>query len=817
MKKSDAKPESLFHKNKSIQPGIDVMKDEEKSKEHLIAELEDMRKRIAAWEKPGEEGKGEEGPLQKSEKEFREFFMNSPIHRFLLLDKDLNIIAGNKILLNLFSEIFGIARECFTGKSFPDLIPGFRTSDRHENYLKVLTTNTPYYTDELASPPIAGDLRLSVSVFKAGDGLGIITTDITEQKIAEQALRDSELKFRSLVFNIPGMVYRAFADWSAEIISGSEEICGYTVKELNTKREKWLEVIHPEDREKVFREGAELIKKKMHLAQKYRIITKEGDIRWVEDIKTSHFSDQGEFEAIDGIVLNITQRQLAEKTLKDNEKRFRALFEGSLDAIFLADPGTGLILDANPAAEELLSLPHEKVVGLHQHQVHPPELMTLAKDIFSRIALEADLENLTEAIVQCANGEKKPVEILAQVIQIDGKPTVYSVYRDITVRKQMEEELRKAQRIKSLGTLAGGIAHDFNNVLTAILANISLARIFSDLPNDISEVLADAEKASLQAKKLTQQLLSFAKGGAPIKKTMSISDLLRDTAAFSLSGSNVRHEFSLPEDLWPVDIDEGQIGQVIQNLTINADQAMPDGGLVRIQAENAVLGEREGFPLKAGRYVRISITDQGKGIAAKDLPNIFDPFFSTKQKGSGLGLTTTFTIVNNHYGHIGVESEKTKGTTFHVLLPASEKSPLPLGQEENRPVKSGGRVLLIDDEEIVLSVTSKVLKRLGYDVESAQNDTKGIKLYEKALKGKRPFDVVIMDLTIPGGMGGKAAIKELKSIDPDVKVIISSGYSNDPIMSRFKQYGFSGVVTKPYQIEDLAKTIHRIMTGGGGL
>jgi len=326
-------------------------------------------------------------------------------------------------------------------------------------------------------------------------------------------------------------------------------------------------------------------------------------------------------------------------------------------------------------------------------------------------------------------------------------------------------------------------------------------------------MLADAEKASLRAKALTQQLLSFATGGEPIKRTLAIPRLIQDTANFALSGSNVRAECGIPADLWRVDVDEGQFAQVIQNLVINAAQAMPSGGRIRILAANTELGRGERATLNKGRYVKISVADQGHGIPEAHLPKIFDPFFTTKERGRGLGLATSFSIVKRHGGQIHVDSEVGVGTTAHVYLPATKGKPSVEPRAEDRAIQREGKILLIDDEEIVRVSARRTLERFGYEVEVATDGTHGIQLYEAAMHGGRPFDVVILDLTIPGGMGGKEAIGRLTEIDPGAKVIVSSGYSDDPAMSRHREYGFSGVLTKPYVAEDLAEAIHQVLKG----
>jgi CheY-like chemotaxis protein len=379
----------------------------------------------------------------------------------------------------------------------------------------------------------------------------------------------------------------------------------------------------------------------------------------------------------------------------------------------------------------------------------------------------------------------------------------------------MEDDILRLQteKMESISVLAGGIAHDFNNILTSILGNITLAKIHADPADDIVATLTEAEKASLRAKNLTQQLLTFSKEGVLIKKFTSISELLRDTAQFTLRGSNVGCRFCISDDLWPVEIDAGQISQVINNLIINADQAMPRGGMVTVEAENVTVGYKE-QPMQQGTYVKISITDEGVGIPCEHLQRIFDPYFTTKQKGTGLGLAISFSIIRNHDGHITVESEPGAGTTFSIWLPASEKAVIPLekGMEELAGNKKGeGRILLMDDDWDILRVTRDVLNYLGYDTVLARNGKEAVDVYMKALKESESFDVVILDLTVQGGMGGKETIQKLKEIDPEVKAVISSGYSNDPVTAHYREYGFSSAITKPYSIDELKKALQSVM------
>jgi len=391
---------------------------------------------------------------------------------------------------------------------------------------------------------------------------------------------------------------------------------------------------------------------------------------------------------------------------------------------------------------------------------------------------------------------------------------VVLVFRDITEKRKMEQEVLKVQKLESLGVLAGGIAHDFNNILTAVVGNISLAKMGVNREDTMYPLLEEAETASWRAQALTRQLLTFAKGGVPVKKRTSIPKLIQEWVGFALRGSKARCNFAIPDALWPAELDEGQIGQVIQNLVINADQAMAEGGIITVSAENRELEENHGLPLRPGRYVRVWVQDQGVGIAEDHLPKIFDPYFTTKEGGNGLGLATSYSIIKAHDGYIMAESRLGGGTTVHVYLPASEddEEQIEKAREEKKRARVGeGKILVMDDEEMIRSAVEKILSHLGYEAEVARDGAEAVELYRRAKEVGEPFDAVILDLTVPVGLGGKETIRRLLEVDPEVVAIVSSGYSTDPILSDFRTYGFRGVVTKPYRIEDLIEAITRAM------
>jgi PAS domain S-box-containing protein len=418
------------------------------------------------------------------------------------------------------------------------------------------------------------------------------------------------------------------------------------------------------------------------------------------------------------------------------------------------------------------------------------------------------------------DGEERIIEQVASPIR-NGKNEISGVvlvFRDITKRQRDEAERRKAEALEQLGLLAGGIAHDFNNLLTAIIGNISLASFLLPPDHDLVLRLEDAKNASFRARDLAQQLLTFARGGAPIKQTASIADLIGETVSFSLRGSQCRSELAIEPDLWSAEFDPGQISQVIANLIVNSDQAMPAGGTIYVSCDNFPYHADSSSPvedLEPGDYIRIRIRDEGIGIPPEYLKQIFDPYFTTKPKGSGLGLATTYSVVKNHDGLITVESVQYCGSTFTVYLPAvRQRHELPL--EPPAPVDEGtttgsGRILVVDDEEAIRMLVDFTLSRLGYEVVAAETALRGIELYREALEEGRRFDLVILDLTLPGGMGGKDALKKLIDIDPMVTAVVSSGYAMDATMSRYQDFGFRGVIAKPYQAAELARKVHAVI------
>ncbi|MDX9701988.1 MAG: ATP-binding protein [Candidatus Auribacterota bacterium] len=507
----------------------------------------------------------------------------------------------------------------------------------------------------------------------------------------------------------------------------------------------------------------------------------------------------------------IEQHTITEQKLRESEQQLRDMFDEHSSIMLLIDTQNGVIVDANKSAQKFYGYDHQQLLNMSIYDINIMKKETL-RHLINDVA--AFKENCFVVEHKLSTGEIREVEVHSTPISINGKILLFSIIHDVTERRQIQEELIKTRKLESIGILAGGIAHDFNNLLTAIMGNISLARLdINDSEHDLLALLKNAENASVRARELSQQLLTFSKGGAPLKRTTSIKSIIEDSANFCLKGAKVKCEFHIDDNLYPVNVDKGQISQVVHNMIINANQAMPDSGIIEVSCSNINLKPVNKPRLPAGKYIVITIRDHGVGIPPENLNKIFDPYFTTKEQGNGLGLATSYSIIKKHEGDIKVESEPGKGTCFYIYLPASESN-----IEAEQPAKSDliggkGRILIMDDDDAVKNVFGQFLTRLGYQPSFASDGSEAIEMYRYAVEENNPFDMVIMDLIIPGGMGGKETIEQISRIDPDVKAVVASGYSNDPILSEFTRYGFCAAIGKPFNISDLSSILHSVING----
>lgn len=624
--------------------------------------------------------------------------------------------------------------------------------------------------------------------------------DITDRKRAEEALIETEAQLRTAIDSLPFDFW--MCDSSGRYIMQNAvsiglwgDVRGKSPEELGRAPETlalWLD-----NNRRAF--AGEKVEGEASFSV-------DGEERTFYNIIAPVF-DGKKIRGILGINIDITDRKQTEKTLRE----YRKAVECSLDLIAVVDRDYRYLI-ANQAFLRYHQLDTGTVVG---HSA--PDIV--GRDIFEKTIKPKLDECFRGAVVRYEMkytypdiGERDMLVSYLPVEDAGSISRVAVVIHDITEHKRLEEEIRKSQKLESLGMLAGGIAHDFNNILAAIAGHLSLSRMKLNPGDPIRERLEHVEKAALRARMLTEQLLTFSRGGAPLKAPISLERAIRASAGFVLSGTNVTPVLCIDERLRAVEADEGQMGQAFNNLLINARQSMPDGGMVTISARNRTIADADGLPLPPGEYVQTTITDQGSGIAPEHISKIYDPYFTTKEKGSGLGLSITYSIIRNHGGHIQVESAADAGTTFTVYLPASSRRAAS-ESDDDVPITGTGKVLFMDDEKMIRDFAGEMLRVMGYEVVVARDGAEAIALYEDARDSPRPFDAVIMDLTVPGGMGGKEAIEKLRAIDPGVKALVSSGYSNDPVMATFREYGFSDVIAKPYDAGELSRILHRLIAG----
>lgn len=513
------------------------------------------------------------------------------------------------------------------------------------------------------------------------------------------------------------------------------------------------------------------------------------------------------------LIKDLSQMKYYQDAFTKERDLLRTTLSSIQDGVISLDP-QGKILLFNKMAEKLTDWKESEVIDKHisdilkfykfgnpeipvdileviQKQVKSPYSLNIEK----KIILVTKFTRIRKISFNCTSTAKLHGVNQGYVL----------VFRDITSQEKLQEEAFKSQKMESIGLLAGGIAHDFNNILTSILGNISIAKLeLEPKQGEIKQILEETEKAVNRANKLTKQLLTFSKGGAPIKKVTSLRETIEENAKFALRGSNIKLFVQIAPDLWNVEADEGQIGQCIHNIIINANQAMPNGGNIIVEARNVDPSQHPPFLKESTNYIVISIMDQGGGIPEKLQSKIFDPYFTTKENGTGLGLAIVYSILNNHNGFINLDSKVGEGTIFYLYLPAVKKKVSPAIKSSIKIQKHHGNVIIMDDEQDIRNILGKMLKKLGYNVDFTKDGRELIAFYKTKIEEGITFDFLIIDLTIPGGMGGKEAIGRILEINPLQNVIVTSGYSTDPVMADFESFGFKARLIKPFTIYDLS-------------
>lgn len=789
--------------------GALIMKDERKTQKRLISELEELRKKTDLLEKGQAKYTQSDERFRESEERYKLLAENTQDiiwtvdtdHKFTFVSPSVKKLLGYT------------PEEAIGRKSYEYLAPKDR--DKAKNLIskafEKLKDNggEPF---ELHNKEWNQTRKDGSKVWTEIGGkflfdnenrlLGVIgiTRDISKRKLAQQELEESEERFRRLSeASLEGV---AITD-KGKVMDANDtflEMFGYSSDEITGMSPMGF----------VTDEFKELVSKNVKEGHEEPYET----LGLRKDGTTFNLEVCGKAIPYRGRTLrvttlrDITARKLAEEALRESEEKWRALSEYSPSHIMLLDKD-GRVLFINRTVPDLSK---DEVIGKTVYDFVPQEFHKVASDCFQYVLTTGKPSSYITEYMN-SDGETRYFDVRVGPVSRSGRIVgLVSSSTDITESKRMEEELLKAQKLESVGLLAGGIAHDFNNILTSLLGHISLVKMASELGSKQEEMLSAAEIACKRATDLTKQLLTFAMGGEPVKKTASLSDLIYESVKFVLRGSNVYCDFSIPDDIWQIEVDKGQMNQVFNNLVINANQAMPQGGKIQVSAENITHNSEtlsNGLPIGSGKYVMISIKDEGIGIDREHHAKIFDPYFTTKQSGSGLGLTTCYSIVKKHCGHIGVESAPGEGATFNIYLPASENQLSPEKGEE-KIIFGNGKILVMDDENEVKIIAGEMLQYLGYKVELASNGDEAIAMYKEAEQSGEPIKAMVLDLTVPGEMGGKECINKLLKIDPQIKAIVSSGYSNDPVMANYEEYGFSGVLSKPYKMEELSREISKL-------
>jgi two-component system, cell cycle sensor histidine kinase and response regulator CckA len=761
------------------------------------------------------ERKQAEAALKESEAKYRRFYNETPV---LLhsIDRNGTVVEVNDYWL----KTLGYERDEVVGKKLTDFhseaSQKYAQEVIHPAFFRDGVVNEVAYQFVKKNGEVL-DMVLSATAERDAAGNVVrslaVSEDVTERKRTEEALSKSE-KMLQTIFDAEPECVKVLDEHANLIMMNRAGLNMLQADSLELGRGRCVCPLITSEYRPAFMELTKRVFQGESGTLLFEIVGLKGRPLWLETHAVPLRNERDEIVSLLGVTRDVTERKRAEEEIREKEGKYRGLFETAKDGIFMLDET--VFTDCNQKGAEMYGLTKKEVIGRSPFEFAPERQPDgrLSADVAGEKtrAAQNSVPQIFEWQLLRADGSFFDVEITLSRLELGGKVYLQAIVRDISERRRLEQERLKSQKLESLGTLAGGIAHDFNNLLQGIFGYISMAKMTLDQKERSKAMLEQAEKALHQSVNLTTQLLTFSRGGKPVKKLFSLQPLIENSARFALSGSSTTYELRIDPGLWQIEADEGQLGQVIQNIVLNADQAMPFGRSVVISARNISASDASLPQELNGRdAVLIAIQDSGVGIPEQYLCKIFDPYFTTKEKGSGLGLATSYSIIKSHGGLVRVRSEVGKGTTFLFYLPGSGEN---MQKSESKAIQAGprkGRILVMDDEEMIRMVAEEILNELGHEVALADKGETALDAYRAARAAGRPFDIVILDLTIRGGMGGVETMRKLLEVDPEVKTIVSSGYSDDAALANYREQGFRAFLKKPYDMRALQDMLQDLL------